>query len=298
LKGRTLIVALALAVPLAGACCAPQFVAQRPYPTPDGKALLAELRARQQALRAADLETRTTSWLGGERTRAGVLMLVERTGRLRFEAEVALQGTVATLVTDGNTFSLLDLQNNIFKQGPACPQNVASLIPVPLRAPEIASILLGDAPLATEAKVVGLAWDGKTAADVMEIDNTGAGSAITRRLWVSMKPGPAGGRWQVVGVQAAASSDQGDQARWRVAFEQLSPAEGVTGGFTHPKLIKFAEPGKSFEDGVEVVVKQRVLNPSFKPQAFSLQPPAGYRVEPAPCGPVMPVPAPSPPKKK
>ena len=36
----------------------------------------------QQAVRAVDLDTRTTSWLGGERTRATVLMLVDRPGRL------------------------------------------------------------------------------------------------------------------------------------------------------------------------------------------------------------------------
>ena len=55
-------------------------------------------------------------------------MLVERQGRLRFEAEVSLQGTVATLVTDGKNFSLLDLQEQVFKQGPACPENIASLL--------------------------------------------------------------------------------------------------------------------------------------------------------------------------
>jgi hypothetical protein len=64
-----------------GACCTPAFVAQRPYPAPDAQVLLKDLRQRQQVVRGADLETRAESWLGGQRTKATVLMLVERGGR-------------------------------------------------------------------------------------------------------------------------------------------------------------------------------------------------------------------------
>ena len=296
---------LALAV-LAGALmsvtgcgCAPAFVAQRPYPAPDGARLLAEIRKRQSAVRGIDLETRSTSWLGGERTRASVLMLADRAGRLRFEVEVPLSGTVATLVTDGGTFTLLDLQAHVVKTGPACPSNVGSLIPVPLRPPEIAAILLGDVPLSAEARVVGLGWDGKAAADVLEIDNGRSTSALVERLWVSLRPasgqsgGDPGGRWDIVGVEAAASgpgsqtTGNGKDARWRVAFEKLV----VDGGFTHPEVIRFAEPGRSFDDGVEIVVKSRSTNPAFRPQAFVLQPPDGYPVTHAPC-PSGPLPAP------
>jgi hypothetical protein len=273
-------------VAIAGACCTPSFVAQRPYPAPDPQALLRELRQRQEVVKGIDVETRAESWLGGQRTKATVLMLVERGGRLRFEAEVALQGAVATLVTDGPNFALLDLQEHVFKQGPACPDNVASLIPVPLAPAEIAAILLGDAPLGPDARVVGLAWDGKRAADVLEIENAGAGSALTRRLWVSVKPGAAGGPWQVVALEAAPPGGDG-RTRWQVSYEDLKPAGGTdaTARYSFPGTIRFAEPGKSFDDGVEIVVKDRKLNPSFRPQAFKLTPPDGYPVQTVPCCP-------------
>ena len=90
---------------------------------------------------------RATSWLGGERVRATVNMLVERDGHLRFEAEVSLQGTVATLATDGATFALLDARKNELSRGPACPANVASLIRIPLAPADVAAVLLGDARL-------------------------------------------------------------------------------------------------------------------------------------------------------
>jgi hypothetical protein len=68
--------------------------AQRTYPVPTADELLAALRARQAAARSLNLETRTTSWLGGERVRGTVQMLVERAGNsaLRGRGVVAGHG--------------------------------------------------------------------------------------------------------------------------------------------------------------------------------------------------------------
>ncbi len=174
----------------------------------------------------------------------------------------------------------------MYKQGPACPDNVASLIPVPLQPAEIAAILLGDAPLGPDARVVGLEWDGKRAADVLVIDNARAGSAGTSGLWVAFKPGKPGAPWDIVGVEA--SSVGGDpKHRWRVAYDDLKTPGGAdpAGRYSFPDTIRFAEPGRDFDDGVEIVVKDRKLNPSFRPQAFQLSPPDGYQVQTVPCCP-------------
>jgi hypothetical protein len=268
---KTLIV---LALGLAGTpACTPAFVATRPYPAPDGAAILKALRERQAAVRGAELETRTTSWLQGQRTRGSVYMLVDRAGRLRFEAEVALQGTVATLITDGQTFSLADFQNHSAKRGPACPENVASLIPVPLLPTQIAAVLLGDVPLLPDARVVNVAWDGKAAADVVEIENRDA-RGVQSHVFASVKPLP-GGRFEVLGLEGETAA-----GRWRVAFDEREDE----GGQRFPMLVRFAEPGRSFEDGVEIKVKSRKLNPTFRPAAFIPTPPEGFPVENVPCG--------------
>jgi hypothetical protein len=258
-----------------GACCTPGFVAQRPYPAPDPQVLLNELRQRQQVVHGADLETRAESWLGGQRTKATVLMLVERGGRLRFEAEVALQGAVATLVTDAGKFAFLDLQQHVFKQGPACADNVASLIPVALAPADIAAMLLGDAPLRPDARAVGLEWDGRRSADVLVIENG---------LWVAFKPGKPGAAWDIVGVESGGSDPK---TRWRVAYDDLKTPGGTdpAGRYSFPNTIRFAEPGRDFDDGVEIVVRDRKLNPSFRPQAFTLAPPDGYQIQTVPCCP-------------
>ena len=111
-----------VAVVLVAACCAhAQPIATRPYPAPSADALIAALSAQQAAVRGMNARVRATSWLGGERVRATVNMLVERDGHLRFEAEISLQGTVAVLATDGTAFSLYDAHKNEFSRRPARP---------------------------------------------------------------------------------------------------------------------------------------------------------------------------------
>jgi hypothetical protein len=259
--------------------CGTGLMAKRPYPPASPAAILDQLRKRQGAITGADLETRTTSWLQGQRTRASVFMLIDRPGRLRFEAEVALQGTVATLITDGTNFSLADFQSHQAKQGQACPENVASLIPVPLQPDEIAAILLGDAPISPDAEIVGTTWDPKAAADVVEIENRKDGTATTH-LWITLRPAQAPERIDVLAVEGGTPEHR---SHWRVQFDQREIAGEA--GYRQPNLIKFAEPGRSFDDGVEVKVKSRKINPTFRDKVFTPTPPDGFPVESVPCCP-------------
>ena len=146
-------------------------------------------------------------------------------------------------------------------------------------AARIAAVLLGDAPLHPAAKPAGpspLTWDGKAHTEVLEIENPGGGRELAERVWVRFRRTKDGGRWDVVGLEARPSPGSG---RWRVAYEDLA----VEGGLAHPGVIRFAEPGRAFEDGVEIVVKSRRLNPEFRPQAFTLTPPEGFAIQQHPC---------------
>ncbi len=137
---------------------------------------------------------RATSWLSGERVRATVNMLVERDGRLRFEAEVSLQGTVATLATDGNVFALLDARKNELSRGPACPANVASLIRIPLAPADVAAILLGDArPPDQTGAAPTVDWDAAAGADVLSLPDP-AGGALQILVSRHRRGSPAGRR--------------------------------------------------------------------------------------------------------
>ena len=243
--------------------CASTTPAQRTYPVPTADELLAALRARQTAVHSVNLETRTTSWLGGERVRGTVQMLVERAGNLRFEAEVSLQGMVAALAVHDGTFVFVDHQKKTFRQGLATANDVASLIRIPLPAQAVAAILLGDVFFPEASQALDVGWD--RGADVLHLLTPDG-----VQLWISLRrPAPAVAAWEVVAV---AGQSPFARARWRVSYEDLQRSDGQS----FPVLIRFAEPGRDFDDGVEIKVRDRILNPTLPVDAFLLAPPPGY----------------------
>ncbi len=249
--------------------CPRQAPVARPYPAPTAAELLATVQARQRAVPGMSARVRATSWLSGERVRATVNMLVQRDGRLRFEAEVSLQGTVATLATDGGTFALLDARKNELSRGPACPQNVASLIRIPLAPADVAAILLGDARLpATDRGQVD--WDAAAGADVLSIpDADGTVVQIQFR--------GTGAERRLVGAGALGANG----ARlWRSAYEDF---EQVNGEWL-PRTIRFAEGTGSFDDGVEIRFRDRTVGATPPAGAFSLAAPPGVAVRDVGCG--------------
>jgi hypothetical protein len=244
--------------------------AVRPGPAPAVDSLWQALSARQAALRSLNARARATSWVGGDRVRATVLMLVERTGRLRFEAEVSLQGTVSILATHDGTFQMLDVRNNQLRQGPACPANVASLIRMPLGAAEVAAILLGDVQFPTGAApdAASVEWDAGRGADALVMKASGL---ETRAFFRPDHPS------EIVG--ASVSGPEG--VRWRASYEDLGAS---TNGPSLPGLIRFAEGIGSFDDGVEIRFKDRSANAEIAPESFTIAPPAGTKVVDVGCG--------------
>jgi hypothetical protein len=240
----------------------------RPYAAPSADELAGLLAARAGAVRSLNARARATSWLGGERVRATVLMLVERDGHLRFEAEVSLQGTVATLATDGVRFELLDARKNELSRGPACAANVASLVRIPLAPADIAAIVLGDVRRPADAAVSPtVAWDAARGADVLEL------TTPTEILHVFFAR--HGAAIDIVGAEALVAGKR----RWRTAYEDFSVSDGAR----LPATIRFAEDDASYDDGVEIKLKDR--QPDAAPAgAFTLAPAPGVSVKDVGCG--------------
>jgi hypothetical protein len=278
--------ALGAAAALGGCAHAPP-PALRPYAAPRVGELLQILTARQAAIRSINARARATSWIGGERLRATVLMLVERAGRLRFEAEVSLQGTVSILTTDHDRFQLLDLRKNQLQQGPACPANVAGLIRIPLAPDEVAAILLGDVKLPASAGLspldggggggdaASVSWDPEHGADVLVVKPRGQdGATPAGEIRVLFKRN--GATVDVIGASVAGAAGP----LWRTSYEELGDGAG---GVRLPSLIRFAERTGSFDDGVEIRFKDRTLNAGARPADFVIVPPAGTPVTEVGC---------------
>jgi hypothetical protein len=280
-------IALMLAVfalaALAGTACPRHLPIARPYPAPAAAELSQALVARQKAVLSMNARVRATSWLGGDRVRATVLMLVDRPGRLRFEAEVSLQGTVAVLATNGQQFAFLDATKNELRRGPACPANVASLIRIPLSPPDVAAMLLGDARLPgdTSGAHGTVDWDADRGADVLVVPrNDGWLRLLFQRSGDNSHDLNLYSDIRLIGVIATASDGR---ARWRVAFEDFARV-AITGSAQTqnptppvflPQTIRFAEGTAAFDEGVEIKFKERTLNESPVETAFTLVPSPG-----------------------
>jgi Domain of unknown function (DUF4292) len=277
-------VALAL---LAVTGCPRHLNVARPYGAPTVAELRATLAERQQAVRSMNARARVTSWLGGDRVRATVLMLVDRPGRLRLEAEVSLQGTVAVLATDGDRFAFLDTVKNEMRRGPACPANVASLIHIPLGPADVAAVLLGDAHLPRTA-VAGrepvVDWDPAREADVLAVPRNDG--------WLRYLFQRAAGAERSTRLIAVDATGSDGRPRWRVAFEELTDADlpsattGQSGArVALPQTIRFAEGATAFDEGVEIKFKDRTLNEPIADASFALAPPPGVMPVDIGCAP-------------
>jgi hypothetical protein len=246
---------------------------------------------------------RATSWLGGDRVRATVLMLVERSGKLRLEAQVSLQGTVAVLATDGERFGLLDVAHNELRSGPACPRNVAALIRIPLAPAEVAALLLGDVRLpdptssADPARRPHVDWDAELGGDVLVVPRLDGWLRV-----VFAAPGPSGDSTgasvggtpdlvpELVPVLAVIATGPDGEPRWRARFEDFvapsfpprSPAPGRRAPPV-PRLVRYAEGSASFEDGVEIKFKERVYDEPAPADSFAIAHTPGVKIVEVGC---------------
>jgi outer membrane lipoprotein-sorting protein len=85
------------------------------------------------------------------RIKGRILMFVERPDRVRFDAMTQF-GPALILTSDGQQFALSDFKDNRYLTGPACAKNLARVVGVALSSAEVASVLLGDAPLLGEGQ--------------------------------------------------------------------------------------------------------------------------------------------------
>jgi hypothetical protein len=247
--------------------CPPPPVA-RPYPAPTASELMAKIAAHARQIHSLRAEARVEHTAeGGQRVKVTVRMLVERGGKLRLEAEAPLVGPVATLVSDGEHFALLDLRNHRFFEGPASACNVASLIRIQLAPEDVVSVLMGGAPI--EGAPSGVSWDPSHGGrEVLELRAPDGGS---ERIWLDARD-------RIWDLLAAERRDAAGQLRWRVEHEDFQDRGG---GVRLPTRTQVEEPPEK----ADARLKFRSLEPNVAadPAVFHLEPPPGVVPEPARC---------------
>jgi outer membrane lipoprotein-sorting protein len=130
-------------------CCCPRNGVQVPEANriKDPKELLTAVREKGKELASLRAEGTILARRGGKRIKAHMILLLRRPATLRFETISFFEQPLSILVTDGMQFSLWDMDKGRFYQGPATPQNISRVIPIPMDGPEVSGILFGDPPL-------------------------------------------------------------------------------------------------------------------------------------------------------
>lgn len=226
---------------------------ERPYPPPSAEQLLQALKTRSDKLSSLRAEARADQLMQGQRVKVTVNLLVARGGKLRLEVESPFGGAVATLVTDGNEFQLLDTRNNRFLVGPAEPCNVARLAGVELPPEQILSVLSGAAPV--EGTPTGVDWD-KThgGRDILSLRTPDGGSET---LWLSNR---------VWDVAAAERKDASGKTLWKIEHDEFEE----DGGFRLPKRSSIVQPGRKAD--LHLRWRDRQPNVPIRDGLFHLEP--------------------------
>ncbi len=264
-----LIAVIALAVVVGSCKSAPACPVQT---RTDPQETLDEHAGRQQGWRSLKAEARVTQWADRGRIRGTVLMFLERPGRVRFDVMTQL-GPAAVLTSDGESFQLSDLRENVFMQGPTCPQNIARLLGIEVDAQNVLRLLTGDTPMIEASEQRMECRDGNYVVSLSAIDGS------TQDIEFSVEHGdrdepPAKQRLTLRRSSVRAADGE---LQWEVTYDDYTTVDGQS----FPTNIRFVDRAHGAD--TQVRVKSISLNPDVPADAFRQAPGPTMAIEVATC---------------
>ncbi len=156
---RALPVAVPILALLSVAGCGSPPPASQP---PSARAAIDRLHDAQDCALGVQAAAKIDHFGKQGRVRGDLLLFALWPARLRMDAVSPFGVTLATLASDGTSFSLSDLREKKFYVGPASACNIARLTTVAMPGHVLVSLLRGDAPvLKHDPSKASIAWDKK-----------------------------------------------------------------------------------------------------------------------------------------
>lgn len=238
-------------------------------PLPEAKAALEMLEEASAARKSMRAEGRLTYFGDQGRVRLNVVQVVERPARFRFETLTPFGQPIDVMTSDGDRLWLLSKQK--LHEGPATPENISRLLPLPLRAEEVVSIMLGGAPVTSRFSPKSLRW----ADDPQD-------------FWVLSLENESGERGELLidpkekRVVKATLGNNPEAPRMKLAFDDFEP---LSSGGSFPRAIHLELPGQKLD--INIKLKEVEVNVELAPTLFVIEPPPGVVPEPMPSPPVV-----------
>lgn len=266
---RGLIAIVLLAVVAAGCKSAPACPVQT---RTDPSKALEEHAARQQGWKSLKAEARVTQWADRGRIRGTVLMFLERPSRVRFDVMTQL-GPAAVLTSDEESFQLSDLRENVFMQGPTCPENIARLLGIAVEAKNVLRLLTGDTPIIDAGEQRMECRDGNYVVSLLAED--GSTQEIEFAVDDADRDKPPAEQRLTLRKSSVRAAD--GKLQWKATYDDYTSVEGQP----FPTNIRFVDHVHGTD--TQVRVKSISLNPDVPSDAFQQTPSPGMAVEVATC---------------
>lgn len=242
--------------------------AQVAPPPPDAVTFLDRLRAAHRAPETIRCDAKAFVDAPQNGGRYALHIASRRPQSLRIEALTPVGDPAAVLVADAGRFAMLDLRNNVFYRGPATPQNLSRLLPAPLRADELVSLLTGSFPELPGAEPVSVQCEGDGYHLVLS----------------TVPPGVKNARGYVQDLLVGADLRIGEVRRsttagellWTVRLDEFDDASGAL----LPRLLHLSVPPAKTE--VDLRLKGVQAGKPPPAGAFLLGPPEGMQVQELP----------------
>lgn len=252
-------VAQVVAVALLSACHPAGPLERRDLtPLPEPARALELAREAGRARRNLRALGRVTYFGAEGRVRLRAVLVAERPDRFRFETLSPLEQPIDVMTCNGSRLYLLSKEKLAI--GPATPENIARLLPLPMHPEEVVDTLLGGAPTSARFEPTAIAWEEP---DLRRWVLTLTGVAgDTARLFID----PV--RKVVVAMQLL---EPGGQVRLRVDFADFEDAGSEAGEL--PRTIAIAMPARDLE--VDIKLREVDVNVPLDAGLFQIEPPPG-----------------------
>lgn len=228
-------------------------------------------RARLQSLRA---EARVDQRGAKGRVRGTVLMMVERAGRLRFDAMTQF-GPVAILTADRERFAFTDLREHRYLSGATCPRNIARLVGIPMTVEQVTAMLLGGT-FVLEHVEAHIAWNEDGFYRVVLRAASGARQELDLEVPDADLQKPPAQQRVVLRRSELFAAD--GKSQWRASYDDY---ERVGGKVELPLEVRVEQ--RSSGTDTLLRFKEITLDPVLPDAAFTQTPRAGLVQEDAAC---------------
>jgi len=263
---------------------------------PSAEALLSRLHEEQACSRGISGEGKLDYFGKEGRVRGSVLFMMSSPDRVRLDVVSPFGATISTLTSNGTAFSLYDLRQKVFLQGPANACNLAQFTHVPMPPHALVSLLRGEPPLLSHPPAAAsLSWEGGRY--LVRIDSAHAASeevAISLADEDFDKP-YAAQRLELSSVEVKqqgyvlyrAELDEHVEAPTAAprsdpdGIEPDVPPSGPACRARLPRRLHLEVPAE--EQDLLLSVSEIAHNPPLRRGAFEQRPPGGVVVRSSPC---------------